>query len=178
MENDSDYWDENEEASLEDPEPRLEPDPEIPDVPWKEDIQGIENQILREKEIEAAQELLEREKELLEKVESGEIDQPTFEYEYFLKLGRERVKAATRSALESVGITSDHLGDIAEDNRLLAKGDTELLDQKDRLKETIRELGPEDAQDLADEMLEDERISKDTHETISRQVRLRRLSSG
>jgi hypothetical protein len=35
----------------------------------------------------------------------------------------------------------------------------ELLDQKERLKEAIRKLGPEEAQELADNMLEEEKIS-------------------
>ena len=133
--------------------------------------------ILREKEIEAAQELLEEQRKALEKHESGEIDDATLQNELDNKIGPKMRKAATRSGLESAGLTWDHLGDLAEDNRFLAKGDTELLDQKDRLKEVIGELGPDASQELADEMLEDGRISEEAHETISRQVRLRRVSS-
>jgi hypothetical protein len=178
MENDyDDYFEEPEEALLEEPEEMLEESPDIPDVSWKEDIQGIENPILREKEIETAKELLEKEKELLEKVESGEIDQATFEHEYFHKLVPEKSKAATRSALESVGITWDHLGDLSEDWDILVSGDTRVLDLKDQVKEKIREMGPDAAQELADRMLEEEKISEKTHETISRQVRLHRVSS-
>lgn len=177
MESDYDYLDENEEAWLEEPEARLEADPDIPDVWWKEDIQGIENPILREKEIEAAEALLGEKKELLKKYEDGEIDEATLQGKMLVELDPKEIRAATRCGLESVDLTWDHLGDIAEDNRFLATGDTKLLDLKDRVKEKIGEMGPDASQELADRMLEEGEISKDTHETISRQVRLRRLSS-
>jgi len=149
----------------------------IPDVWWADDIRKIQNPVIREMEIEAAKKLLEAEEKLIKRADSGEIDSATFQTEYFGKLLRRMSKAATRAGIESNGLTWDHLGDLAEDNRFLAKGDTELLDQKDRLKEMIGELGPDASQELADEMLEDGRISEDAHETISRQVRLSRVSS-
>jgi hypothetical protein len=149
----------------------------IPDVWWADDIRKIENPVLREQETEAARKLLEAEEKLIKRADSGEIDSATFEAEYFHKLLPKKSKAATRAGIESTGLSWDHLGDLAEDNRFLAKGDTELLDQKDRLKEMIEKLGPDASQELADEMLEDGRISEEAHETISRQVRLRRVSS-
>ena len=149
----------------------------IPDVWWADDIRKIQSRILREKEIEIAQELLEEQKAVLEKHESGEIDDATLQNELNNKIGPKMRKAATSSGLESIGLSWDHLGDLAEDNRFLAKGDTALLDQKDHLKEMIEKIGPDVSQELADEMLEDGRISKEAHETISRQVRLRRVSS-
>ena len=150
---------------------------EIPEVWWADKIREIENPVIREQEIEAAEKLLEEEKELLRKYEAGEIDGPTFDAKYQHELSSKMRRAATRSGLESTGLTWDHLGDLAEDNRFLAKGDTELLDQKDHLKEMIRELGPDASQELADEMLGEGRIGEEAHETISRQVRLHRVSS-
>jgi hypothetical protein len=150
---------------------------EIPDVWWADYIRDIENPVIREQEIETAQELLEEQRKALGKHDSGQIDDATLQNELDNKMGPKMRKAATRSGLESTGLTWDHLGDLAEDHGFLAKGDTELLDQKNRLNEVIGELGPDASQELADEMLEEGRISKDAHETISRQVRLRRVSS-
>jgi hypothetical protein len=150
---------------------------DIPDVWWADDIRNITNPVLREREIEAAQKLLEEEKELLRKYEAGEMDEPTFVAKYQYELSSKMSRAATRSGLASINLTWDHLADLAEDSGFLAAGDTELLDQKDRLKEMIEKLGPDASQELADEMLEDGRISEAAHEIISRQVRLRRVSS-
>lgn len=149
--------------------------PEIPDVLWKEDIENIENPVLQEKEIEAAEKLLEKERELLAKAESGKIDQIEFEEEYFHKLGPQKSSAATRSGLESEGITWDHLGDLAEDYDIIVSGNTETMDKKVHVKEVIRELGPEASQELADRMYDEEELSEKTHESISRQVRLQKL---
>lgn len=152
-------------------------DLEIPEVPWADDIRKIEDPVLREKEIETAEKLLEERRQALERYESGEIDEATLHNELEHKIGPKERRAATRAGLESVGITYDDFGDLSEDRDILAKGDAGLFDVKDRLKETIRELGPDAAQELADQMLEDGEISEDTHESISRQVRLGRVSS-
>jgi hypothetical protein len=149
----------------------------IPDVWWADDIRSIENPVVREQEIEAAEKLLEEETELLRKYEEGQIDEPTFDHKYQHELRPKMRRAATKSCLESVGLGWDHLGDISEDYDFLTTGDTKMLDLKDRLKERIRELGPEEAQELADKMLEEGEIGKEAHETISRQVRLHRVSS-
>ena len=171
MEENDDFRDDSEEV-LDD---LVEDDSDIPDVWWADDIRQIEDPVIRQKEIEAAEKLLEEGKELLRKYEDHEIDGPTFDDRYQELSKRER-KAATRSGLESVGLSWDQIGDVAEDSSFLAKGDTQLSDQKDRIREMIREMGPDDAQELADEMYEDGRISKQAHETISRQIRLARES--
>ena len=169
-------WNDNPEDYGEVQEEIIEEEQDIPEVWWADDIRQIENPDIRQKEIEAAEKLLKEEKELLKRSEAGELDGPTFDDKY-QELTKKESSAATRSGLESAGLSWDHLGDVAEDNRLLAKGNTELLDLKDRLEEKIREMGPDASQELADEMLEEGRVSKDTHETISRQVRLHRRSS-
>jgi hypothetical protein len=43
---------------------------------------------------------------------------------------------------------------------------------KDKLKESIRRIGPEASQELADRMLEENESSDEAYECISRQVRL------
>ena len=83
-------------------------------------------------------------------------------------------KATTRCGLASVGLTYDHLGDVSEDAELYATGDLKMLELKDRLKDTIEDIGPKAAEELADRMHEDERLSDDTDERIKIQIRLKR----
>ena len=49
-----------------------------------------------------------------------------------------------------------------------------MTELKDRLKETIEDIGPDAAQELADRMHEEERLVDDTYESIKRQIRLKR----
>jgi len=49
-----------------------------------------------------------------------------------------------------------------------------MLELKDRLKDTIEDIGPKAAEELADRMHEDERLSDDTDERIKIQIRLKR----
>jgi hypothetical protein len=148
---------------------------DIPDVWYADHIKDIKNPELREKEIEAAEELKEKERALDKELESGEIDKVDYWGKRFIGLGHEERKAATRCSLESADITYDHFGDSMEDLYLLAteaSGDPKPARMKDKLKESIRRIGPEASQELADRMLEEGKMSKETHESISRQVRL------
>ena len=71
-----------------------------------------------------------------------------------------------------MGVTYDDLGDLSEDLSLFSTGKIELIELKDRVKDEIRSLGPEAAQELADRMFDEGEISEEAHESISRQVRL------
>ena len=175
MSDEYDSCEEAQEVLLEPPEENLEYDPDIPDVPWKNDIQAIKNPILREMAIEEANKIIEEKRVLDERYKSGEIDIIDYQYEYFQVLGRKKIAAATRAALASEGITGDHLGGLSEDQGLLVAGDTKALDSKDKVEKIIREIGTDAAQDLADRMLEEGKISKETHESISRMVRIQEL---
>lgn len=59
----------------------------------------------------------------------------------------------------------------------MATGDLKMLELKDRIKDRIEEIGPDAAEELADRMHEEERLSDDTHERIKRQTRLNRRKS-
>ena len=89
------------EADLENPQLEME----IPDVHWAKDIVQIENPILREREIEAAKKMIEKEDELNARIESGEISPFNAEIE-FESLRNQKAKASTRAGLASVGLTS------------------------------------------------------------------------
>jgi len=57
----------------------------------------------------------------------------------------------------------------------LTPGDYQTVELADQVKRKVYELGPENAQELADEMLEEGRLSRKTYDFISRQVRLSSL---
>ena len=150
---------------------------EVPDVWWAEDIQKIADPEVREKEIAAAEKILEKQEELNRRFEADEIDEFDFWAQHEFELGKESRKAATRSGLESVGITYDDRGDLSEDWDLIlaeAEGDPRPGAMKRELKEMIDSVGPERSEDLADEMLERGEISEETHQSIVRQARMRR----
>jgi hypothetical protein len=148
---------------------------EAPDVEWKEHIENIEDPEIKRKEIEFAEKIIEKEEDLKNRFESGEISEIDFWAENMFGIGREKVRAATRCELGSEGITYDDIGDMAEDWDFFiaeAGGNPKPAKMKNRVKEMINRQGPEASQELADKMLEDEEISKEAHDTISRQVRL------
>ena len=152
----------------------LQPEMEIPDVHWAKDIRRIENPILREREIEAAKKLFEKEQELNARIESEELSPFDAEIE-FESLRQQKAAASTRSGLASVGLTYDHLVDVAEDYDRLTTGDYRTVDLADQVKRKVYELGPENAQKLADEMLEEGRLSRKNYDFITRKVRLSSL---
>jgi hypothetical protein len=149
---------------------------DITDVWWTESIKKIENPQIRQKEIEAAEKILEKQKTLDDKLESGEISKSRYGHENLVVLGREKAKFSTRCDLESVDLTYDHLGDLSEDWGILTSGNLELAEKKESLKKMIELRGPEASQELADDMLAEGKISKDTHVSISRYVREARLN--
>jgi hypothetical protein len=147
---------------------------DIPDVWWAESIKEIENPEIREKEIETAKKILEKEKNLEEKLESGEFSQSRFDHENLVVLGREKVKFSTRCDLESIDLSYDKIINAADEFGLItaeAAGNPKPARMKELLTESIDIIGPDASQELADRRLEEEKMSDDTHETISRQVR-------
>jgi len=156
---------------LEETEDTLQVEMEIPDVWWKDRIAEIENPVLQEKAIEKAEKLLEKEKELDRKLESGEIDEIGHWGERLCDLKPKETAAAVEADLFSVDLTWDKLADLAEDNALLQQGDIGTVDLKERNKELIREVGVEKSQEIADRMREEGRLTKEGYETVSRLIR-------
>lgn len=147
---------------------------DIPDVHWKKDIEEIDDDYLRDMHIETAQQIFDKEKDINDQYERGKIDDFEWEIQQ-AELIKESAQASTRAGLASVGLTPDHLGDISEDNDFVQTGNLDMIEKKERLQETIDRIGPDAAQDLADRMLDEEKIGKDAHDMISRQTRLHRL---
>ena len=145
---------------------------DIPDVHWARDIERIQNPRLRQREIGAAEKILDKEKEINEKYERGEMTDYQFWEATQFGLRREKVQASTRSSLASVNLTYDDLGDLSEDWGHVVNRDLESMDRKERLIKTIDSIGPENAKELADEMHKEGKLSDNTHQSILRQVRL------
>ena len=157
------------EDAIEEDEELLEAQMDIPDVWWKDEIAKIEDPKLREREIEAAKELLEERQEIDKKFKSGEID----EFSHWAKkehLHFRDARAATRSGLASVGLDYGKLEELSEDYDILVTGDLKLIDANDRVNKLV-ERNPQAAQELADRMFEEGRLSEEAHKFISGKVR-------
>jgi hypothetical protein len=149
-------------------------DIEIPDVDWKEDIKKIEDDDIREKEIQEAKKILEQERQLRDRLDRGEIDLGRYESIHTDCIKPSIRRARMRAALGTVNLTGDDIGSLAEDKEFLLAGDTRLSELKDQINKKISALGPKTAQEKADRLLGEEIIGKDAHSRISRQVRIRR----
>ena len=105
--------------------------------------------------------------------EKGAISHPEWEDKYWRHI-HEAAEEGFEADLESVGLSKAALADLSEDFQILQLHDIETMDKKDELRSKLAsgELEPGPAQELADEMLEDGRISKDAHGTISRTIEL------
>lgn len=138
------------------------------EVPWKEDIEDIDDPEILEKEIETAEKYQELEKDLSEKVDAGEISVA----EYDSRLRPQRNRNSTRCALETVGLTYDDLGDLSEDYDTLVTGDLEAMEAKENLRKDIDLAGEEISERMADRMLDDEKINEREHGSLTRLGRL------
>jgi hypothetical protein len=92
-------------------------------------------------------------------------------------LHRRGVKAATRCALESEGITWDDLADLSEDVRSLHAGNLEFLEDKERVKSHLGEVDPEVGSKLTEKVIEEQDLSDEEGEGLRRLVRLREINS-
>ena len=149
-------------------------DPDIPDVDWKEDIEKIEDDDLRQAEIEKAEKIMEQKKQLDDQLDRGEIDLGRYDSLYIESIKPSIRRARLSAALATVDLNSDNLGDVAEDKEFLLAEDGRQSDLKDKIRHKISVIGPDTAQEEADRLLEEEVIGKDAHSRISRQVRLQR----
>jgi hypothetical protein len=147
---------------------------DIPDVHWAEDIAKIQDPEIRQREIDAANEILEKQQAVNEKHKSGEMNDYHFWEANSFDLRKEKSKASTRSGLAAEGLNFDMLGDIAEDWDFVSVDNQKMMGLKDELKNTIRRLGPGAAQELADKQLAEGKLSDHTYKMISRQIRLNR----
>jgi hypothetical protein len=172
-----DSWFEDNDENPEDPEEykRRVFEMEIPPVRWAEDIERIRSPEIREREIEAAKDFLENEKELDRKLEAGEISESQHLFDREIQVIHGGATISTRCALAAEGITYEILGDLGDDVTYKLRPKLDLPKLRPEIRETVEALGPDAAQELADRMLEEDNQGfKEAHEIISRQVKLAR----
>ena len=147
----------------------------LPEEWWTESIKEIQNKEIQKQEIERAKKIADKERVLNEKLESGEISQDRYADEKLGPLSREKASFSTQCDLESEGIIRDLMWDVFEDWDWMlsdASGDTGLTETKEGIKELISIGGPEYAQEEADRIAKEGRLTKKAHDVISRQVRI------
>ena len=147
---------------------------EISDEDLRHDIKAIEDPVIQKKESENAIKLFNEKKALRNRLDRGEINMDTYDATYLEKIKPKITKAKSRCAFASVRLNWDDFGDVMEDIENLPKEDTRMAELKDGIKEKISVIGPDAAQELADRLHEEEVLSKDAHDRISRQVRIQR----
>ena len=134
---------------------------------WKE-INQIEDLEVRQDQIERETEVHEEGVELDRKYESTEIDDTGY-YAGNLDLHIKGARVATRRGLRSVGLDYDDLGQLSEEQDIMAKGDPDLMDINDRVNDRVK-ADPESAQEIADRMYEEGRLSEEAYGFISEKV--------
>lgn len=171
VEENVDEREEPQELVEEDPEKQAVDEMEKPDVEWIEDIEKIEDQSVKEKEIENAREIVEFDEDLKNKRESGEITEKQFETDHEEDLVSMKRKATTRSFLASKGFYSEKHGDMFErlDDRELPLSQRDIKEK--RIREAAEEVREDDMEELADRLLEEHKISERTRENISKAMK-------
>jgi hypothetical protein len=142
---------------------------------WTESIEKIGDEELREEALETAAELSEKEQNLEERLESGEISQSRYDHEKLAVLGKEKADFAVRCDLAKEDITFDKLGDLSEDvGNVIAEAAGNRLPtwMKEGVNQLIDRRGPEYVREWADTKHEEEILTDDRHESVLRQVRL------
>ena len=142
------------------------------DAEWAEDIKRIEDPEVMEEEIKAAEEIMEHEREMKEGLESGEITEDHYAGEYEIGLMQEKRKAITRCFFKSKGYYDSCPRGLFEGWDTRDPESPEMAKNREDLRMAIDAIGPESVRYLSDRMLNEGRISRETHETISQQVRL------
>ena len=149
---------------------------DLPDVGHREDLENIANPELKQHHIEIAQDLAEQRAETVQLFETGQITRDQMEARINYEIRPKESRAATAAGLASQGITGDHLGETAENYDLIidkaANPESPILDLKDQVKQRIRTIGPEPAQEMADRMYDESEIEEEAYRMISRLARL------
>ena len=135
---------------------------------WGDSIARIRDPELQQEAIERADELMEEREDLSRQIELGEID----DYEFWARnwdLHGKAAKRAFQADLDSIELGSGELGEISEEYDMLIRGDLELMDINDRVNERVK-ADPESAQETADRMHEEGRLSEEAYDLICEKV--------
>ena len=142
------------------------------EVDWEEDIEKLKDPKIRDREIKAVEEIHELEEDLKARLESGEIHERDYIKENEEIVMKQKRMALTRTFLENKGVASKDYPDIFEDwdhpdSSPMMKGTREGWIGK-----MVKEIGSEDVEELNDRMLHEGKISRESHEAVSEQIKL------
>ena len=181
MKEEYEEYDENGEEYLEeveeDPEEIPREELEIPDVCWEKQLREIDDREVQKREIKAAEEIVEKQKELDEQYDAGEITEYQHWEKYHFGIMPEKFKAMDRASMTNIDLTYDDLGELGEDlGDMCAEGaeDRRPVEFKEKVKESIEILGPDFVEEWKEEKLEKDEMPEEIDESISRQVRIHR----
>ena len=167
-------YQEIEEVEVPEPDPEMEDmrklsetDMETNGIDWLEDIRGIDDPKLRDKEMEAAREILESEEKLRERRESGEVHEMDYDRHYNDEVMAPKRRALVRCAYQKLGLSPEEREDIFDrwDDTDMPFGARQI--REGRLRHAVEELGLEGVTELKDRLLRERKITDEANSDIS-----------
>jgi len=153
-------------------EERLEGKEEIPDVEWAEDIMRIEDPKMRREEIEAAGEIVEKERNLEERRAAGETTGEAYLGERYIYLRGQKREATTRSFLKSRGRNvGNHLGRVFEGWNDIEDGSKQMGRKKNELWQVKNQLGKDVFERLLDRTVDGHELREEIDQDVLEEVK-------
>ena len=144
----------------------------IPEVEWAEDMERIEDLEIRQEEIKAAEEIVEKERALNERRESGETTGEDYLSERNIYLRGKKREATTRSFLKSRGRNvGNHLGRVFEGWDDIKEGSQAMVRKKTDLWQVKNQLGEEGFEELLNRTVDGHELREEIDEEVLEQVK-------
>ena len=144
----------------------------IPEVEWAEDMERIEDLEIRQEEIKAAEEIVEKERALNERRESGETTGEDYLSERNIYLRGKKREATTRSFLKSRGRNvGNHLGRVFEGWDDIKEGSQAMVRKKTDLWQVKNQLGEEGFEELLNRTVDGYELREEIDEEVLEQVK-------
>ena len=145
----------------------LREETEIPEVEWAEDMERIEDPKIRQGEIKAAEEIVEKERDLNERREAGETTGEAYLSERNIYLRGKKREATTRSFLKSKGRNvGNHLGRIFEGWDDIKEGSQAMVRKKTDLWQVKNQLGEEGFEELLNRTVDGHELREEIDEEV------------
>ena len=137
---------------------------------WARDIEKIEDPEPKEKEFNKAAKIVDYEKNLNQRLDSGEIDKDHYLREYDRNIRNDKLRGKANSALEAGNFTGEHLGDLAENMQRLDSGSVEYTATRELIKQAIDTLGSDSVRDMAEQKMDEGKMSLKSYESVLREA--------
>jgi len=141
-------------------------------VEWAEDMERIEDPKIRQDEIKAAEEIVEKEKDLNERREAGETTGEAYLSERNIYLRGKKREATTRSFLKSKGRNvGNHLDRVFEGWDDIEEGSQAMVRKKTDLWQVKNQLGEEGFEELLNRTVDGHELREEIDEDVLEQVK-------